>query len=89
MFEDDEFEAGYEFISDFLSGLYCRIFLPNSDIVQKGDRMPELYLIYRGTVSIALDSVHGDQSVFFILPTHSYFGDYQIIMNLRSQFVYK
>lgn len=76
MFEDDEFEAGHEFTSDFLSSLYCRIFLPGSDIIAKGDRLAELYLIYKGTVSVALDSVQGDSSVFLILPIHSYFGDY-------------
>ena len=75
MFEDDEFEAGSEFTSDFLSSLYCRIFLPGSEIVVKGESLAELYLIYKGSVSLSLDSVNKD-SEFFILPTHSYFGDY-------------
>lgn len=76
MFEDDEFEAGAEFTSDFLSSLNCRIFLPGSEIVQKGERLAELYLIYKGTVQLALDSVGGENSVFFVLPMHSYFGDF-------------
>lgn len=33
MFEDDEFEGGADFTSDFLSQLYCRIYLPESEIV--------------------------------------------------------
>jgi hypothetical protein len=91
MFEDEEeFEGGMEFTSDFLSSLYCRIFLPGSEIVTKGERFAELYLIHKGTVTLSVDSVvTGDQGEFFILPTYSYFGDYQIIMNLRSQILYK
>lgn len=88
MFEEDDFEGGMEFTSDFLSSLYCRIFLPDSEIVQRGEKLPELYLIYKGTVSVALDGIQGS-SVFFILPTHSYFGDFQLIFNLRSQYSYK
>lgn len=42
MFEDDEFEAGAEFTSDFLSSLNCRIFIPGSELVQKGERMADL-----------------------------------------------
>ena len=76
MFEDDDFEAGHEFMSDFIISLSCRIYLPGSDIIQKGDKLGELYLIYKGTVSMAVDSVQGSSSVFLILPTHSYFGDY-------------
>jgi hypothetical protein len=89
MFEDEEFEAGHEFTSDFLSSLYCRIFMPGSDIVHKGDKLPELYLIYKGQVHLAVDPMDAEGTTFFILPTHSYFGDYQLILNLRSQFVYR
>jgi signal-transduction protein with cAMP-binding, CBS, and nucleotidyltransferase domain len=89
MFEDEEFEAGMEFTSDFLSSLNCRIFIPGSELVAKGDKLAELYLIYKGTVSLALDSVSGNKSVFLVLPTHSYFGDYHLILNIKSQFVFK
>ena len=87
MFEDEDFEAGNEFISDFLSSLYCRIYLPLSDIVQQGETFPELYLIYKGVVLLCLPSPHPSQ--FFLLPTYSFFGDYQILMNLKSQINYR
>ena len=88
MFEDDEFEAGKEFISDFLSHLYCRIYIPRSEIVKHGETFPELYLIYKGIVVLSLKGV-SKENEFFVLLTFSFFGDYQIIMNLRSQIVYK
>ena len=39
MFEDDDFgfEAGKEFISDFLSNLYSRQFIPDKAIIMPGD----------------------------------------------------
>ena len=47
MFEDDDFgfEAGKEFISDFLSNLYSRQFIPDKPFIQPGDQINELYMI--------------------------------------------
>lgn len=88
MFEDEEFDAGQEFISDMLSCLYCRIYIPNTAIIKYGETFPELYLIHKGIVVLSLNGV-SKQDEFFILPTNSFFGDYQILYNLRSQFIYK
>ena len=81
MFEDDDFESGQEFISDFITSLKCRIYQAWSYIVQESEKLSDLFLIYKGHVCIAVN-----QEVFLVLPTHSYFGDYQIILNIRSQF---
>jgi len=77
MFEDEEhgFEAGKEFISDLLSNLYCRIFIPRSEIINYGETFPELYLIYQGIAMLSLKGGTKDRE-FFVLPTYSYFGDY-------------
>ena len=88
MFEDDEFEAGQEFISDFLSNLYCRIYIPGSYIIRPGETFPELSLIYKGIVILSLKGVSKDND-FFVLPTYSYFGDYQILYDLQSQISYR
>jgi hypothetical protein len=42
-------------------------------------------------VSVSLTLGKGDYSnfEFFILPTYSYFGDYQILYNLKSQLTYQ
>lgn len=78
MFEDEHFYAGNEFISDFLSNLYCRIFIPKNEIIRYGEIFPELYLIYKGVVVLCMKGNTKDRE-FFILPTFSYFGDYQIL----------
>lgn len=88
MFEDEEFYAGQEFVADFLSSLYCRIFIPKNEIIRYGEIFPELYLIYKGVVVLCMKGNTKDRE-FFILPTYSYFGDYQILQDLRSQVVYK
>lgn len=88
MFEGDNFLAGKEFISEFLSSLYCRIYIPRTEIIKYGETFPEMYLIYKGEVHLHTKSL-GKDSKFFELPTYSYFGDYQIIFNLKSQICYK
>ena len=75
MFEDENFYAGQEFVSDFLSSLYCRIFIPKNEIIRHGEIFPELYLIYKGVVVLSLKGSTKDRE-FFLLPTYSYFGDF-------------
>lgn len=83
MFDDQEFEAGQEFISDFISSLYCRIYIPKSEIIKHGETFPELYMIHKGVVIVQLKGV-SKESIIMKLPTNSYFGDYQILYNLKS-----
>ena len=77
MFEDDEFgfEAGNEFICDFISHMYSRIYLPGNEIIEYGDSFPELFMIQDGIVKLSLKGI-GSENEFFILPTYTYFGDY-------------
>ena len=88
MFNDVEFEAGCEFTSNFLSNIYSSLYLPQDEIVSYGEHFHELMLIYEGVVSLQLRNVDPSdpqkEFEFFILPTYSYFGDYQILFDLRS-----
>lgn len=102
LFNDQEFEGGCEFQSDFLSNMYSRLYLPENDIIQYGDEFSELVMIQDGVVSISLNldqrrdttfGAYGDrkessQFEFFVLPTYSFFGDYQILYNLKSQLIF-
>jgi hypothetical protein len=81
MFDDDDFGfgAGKEFICDFMSNLYSRIYLPTEDeydaVIQYGETFPELYMIQEGIVLVSLKGI-GKENNFFVLPTNSYFGDF-------------
>jgi len=86
LFQGEGFRAGEEFVSGFLSNLYCRIYIPNQWIIRHKENFNELYLVYKGTVTISLKRARENE--FFVLPTNSMFGDYQIIMRLRSTEAY-
>ena len=81
MFDDDDFGfgAGKEFICDFMSNLYSRIYLPTEDeydaVIQYGETFPELYMIQEGIVLVSLKGI-GKENNFLVLQTNSYFGDF-------------
>ena len=86
-----EFEGsqwtGNEFLTFFVSALYCRVFIANQTIVKRLEHFSEFYLIHKGSVTISLS--HKDQNEFFTLHPSNYFGDYQILMDLRASECYK
>ena len=96
LFEDPQegYFAEKGFVSDFLAHLYCRIFIPGQDIIKKGEDFPEIYLIYKGTVTISggmkkKGNIYNEDQHFLVLPTNSYFGEFQILMDLNSLWTYK
>lgn len=100
MFNDQEFESGQEFTSDFLSNINSRLYLPDNNIIEYGENFSELMMIQDGIVNLYIrykDKQEEESSEtgklkdyhFFILPTFSYFGDYQILYDLKSQLTYK
>lgn len=46
MFEFDNAVCGKEFISYFVSQLYCRFFVAAQTIIAKGDMFEELFMIF-------------------------------------------
>lgn len=87
MFKDQEFEAGEEFTSDFLCSIFSKLYLPDNEIVHQGERFQNLFMIQEGNVGLSLKlnpNVTESDQLFFILPTFSYFGDYQILFDLKS-----
>lgn len=92
LFNDAEFEAGCEFTSNFISNIYSRLYLPENMIIDQGESFSEFIMIQEGVVSLQLRVLGHDprsEQEFFILPTFSYFGDYQILFDLKSQIIYK
>ena len=92
MFKDQKFEAGEEFTSDFLSNIFSKLYLPENIIIDTGERFNDLFMIQEGNVGLSMRLDPNDKESlqeFFILPTYSYFGDYQILFDVRSQIIYK
>lgn len=67
-------QCGNEFISRFVSCMYCRVFIANQQIVRKGEMFSELYLIFKGKVTLSL--ANKDENEYFTLHKSNFFGDY-------------
>ena len=65
----------------FLISLECQNFLPGNEIIGRGDIVESLFLIEKGTVDI-LDQKNGEYLAQ--LNKSNFFGDYQILLNIKS-----
>lgn len=69
------------------------MYLPENEIVRCGDMFDDLFMIQEGIVSLHLSKVDDNDPTaeyeFFVLPTFSYFGDYQVLFGLQSQISFK
>lgn len=63
------------------------MFIANQQIVRRGEYFSELYCIFKGVVIVSLR--RKDSNEFFQLYQTNYFGDYQILLGLRSTECYK
>lgn len=83
------------FTTDFVMNLYCRIYIPGQDIVKYQEYFDEMYLIKEGSISVIHVESFGDkesQSRYMeivSLPPNSFFGEYQIVLKLKSMYIYK
>ena len=90
---DNGYRADSGFKADLIANLYKRSFIKGMDIVRIGENIDELYLIAGGGIDVlyADSSLTEEKRVFMhvlALPTFSYFGDYQIMLNVKSMFVF-
>ena len=69
-----EMETGTEFLTFFVSALYCRVFIANQTIIKRLEHFSELYLIFDGKVTLSLSQK--DRNEYFTLYPTCYFGDY-------------
>jgi hypothetical protein len=83
MFSYQSGDVGNEFISFFITSLYCRIYIPNQMIVRRGENFSELYMIFEGKVVVSLRNKYEHE--FFMLYATNYFGDYQILEDHLEQ----
>lgn len=70
----DVLKTGTQFMTFFVSALYCRVFIANQTIIKRGEHFSELYLIFDGKVTMSLS--HKDRNEYFTLYPTCYFGDY-------------
>jgi voltage-gated potassium channel Kch len=85
------FQAHDMFIIQWLISFEPFVFMPGNSLVQKGEEIEYLYFIETGRVYVSIVNKNitefdaSDTSwIIAILPTHSFFGDYQILLDTAS-----
>jgi len=71
--------------------MYCRIYTPGKTVISYRSNVKEMYFIRQGLVEVynnENDEIEKDKVILY-LPKHSYFGDYQILSNVKSNIVFK
>ena len=87
----EECERG--FTNELIISLYCRIYTPGKTVISYKSNVKEMYFIRQGLVEVYnnendLKDPNQNNPILY-LPKFSYFGDYQILCNLKSNIVFK
>ena len=83
------------FTTDFVMNLYCRVYIQGQDIVKYQEFFDEMYLVKEGGISVIHVEKFGDKESqrrymeIIELPPNSFFGEYQIVLKLKSMYIYK
>ena len=85
----EECERG--FTNELIIGMYCRIYTPGKTVISFKSNVKEMYFIRQGLVEVYNNEndEHVKDTPILYLPKYSYFGDYQILYNLKSNLVFK
>lgn len=85
----EECERG--FTNELIIAMYCRIYTPGKTVISYKSNVKEMYFIRQGLVEVYNNE--NDEKVkekpILYLPKFSYFGDYQILYNLKSNIVFR
>mmetsp|Transcript_6488 Transcript_6488/g.5792 ORF Transcript_6488/g.5792 Transcript_6488/m.5792 type:complete len:175 (-) Transcript_6488:303-827(-) len=71
------------FIRKVISQLDAQIRPANTEMVKAGDKMVNLFFLYKGSWTVVEKS---RKYAFLTLPQQSFFGDYQVLLNLKSSY---
>ena len=85
----EECERG--FTNELINSMYCRIYTPGKVVISYKSNVKEMYFIRQGLVEVfnnENDEIVKEKPILY-LPKYSYFGDYQILYNLKSNLVFK
>jgi signal-transduction protein with cAMP-binding, CBS, and nucleotidyltransferase domain len=86
----DECERG--FTNELIINMYCRIYTPGKTVISYKSNVKELFFIRQGIVELYTNEGSEDskdKQPILYLPKFSYFGDYQILYNLKSNIVFR
>lgn len=73
------------FMNELIINMYFRIYPPDTMIVSHGQKFLELYFIRSGEIHLQ----NKFAKEFLVLPSNSFFGEYQILFELQSNIIFK
>jgi hypothetical protein len=86
----DECEQG--FINEFIIELFCRLQLQDgAPVISYSSRVQSIFFIMNSRVEVynqAADEIRPNEPILY-LPKYSYFGDYQILYDLKSNLEFR
>ena len=85
----EECEQG--FVNELIIRLYCRIQNPGKTVISYKSSVKEMYFINSGQVEVfnqENDELRKEEPILY-LPKYAYFGDYQILYNLKSNLQFR
>jgi len=92
----EECERG--FTNELIINMLCRIYTPGKNVIGYKNNVKEMYFIRQGLVEV-FNNVNDDKELasqkgskqrpILYLPKFSYFGDFQILFNLKSNLEYR
>ena len=85
----EECERG--FTNELIISMFCRIYQQNKLIIPYKTNVKEMYFIRQGLVEVFNndhDELYKGKPILY-LPKYSYFGDYQILHNLKSNIIFR
>jgi len=85
----EECERG--FTNEMIINMFCRIQNPGKVVISYKSNVKEMFFIRQGLVEVynnENDEEIKDKPILY-LPKYSYFGDYQILYNLKSNLLFK
>ena len=85
----EECERG--FTNEMIINMFCRIQNPGKTVISYKSNVKEMFFIRQGLVEVynnENDEIMKDQPILY-LPKYSYFGDYQILFNLKSNLLFR
>lgn len=85
----EECERG--FTNELIMSLYCRIYGPGKTVISYKSNVKEMYFIRQGLIEVfnnENDELQKEKPILF-LPKQAFFGDYQILYELKSNCIFK
>ena len=83
---DLNFQSSERFIMQVLANLECVSFLPDGNIINRGEQVDYIYFVEKGSIQV---SKVDNGLPYATMPRYSFVGDYQVLLGICSNATFK